>query len=254
MLTACSTFRFDDSQAFITVSSIRSQVEPPIVAVRLLVEPLPKLPVLAPLSIEAPKPIIPNIVENILFKSDSSALSDIAVAQVDNFATVVSGGDYQILVEGHTDSNHSHEYNQALSEARATTVKEALIARGIEPFRLVTDYHGETKAVATNTNAQGKEQNRRVELRPLQPLPPLAPSNTDLKPLPPLAPSNTDLKPLPPLAPSNTDLKPLSPLQAITPESDAEVVDVRLNAPKKLEVQVNATVPTANVDAAASPY
>ncbi|MEK7990274.1 MAG: OmpA family protein [Thiotrichaceae bacterium] len=218
VLEACSSFRFNSHQAFITSGSFRSQPELPIVTARLLTEPLKALPI-TPLSIEPP--IIPDVIENILFDSDSSVLSSLAVTQLDNFANVVGSGDYQILLEGHTDSSHNYEYNQNLSEARASAVKEALIARGILSSRLITDYHGETNAVATNSNSQGKQQNRRVELRPIKPFKP--------KPLLPKALS---------LAPTDTSLKPLS---AAT--NNVEVIDIKMNSPKKLEPTANATIP-----------
>ncbi|WP_353570066.1 OmpA family protein [Candidatus Albibeggiatoa sp. nov. BB20] len=255
VLEACSNFRFDDTQAFITAASYRSQPEPPIVAARLLAEPLSELPVLASLSIEPAKPIIPDIVENILFESDSSALSPVAIAQLDGFAIVVADGGYQIRVEGHTDSSHSYEYNHALSEARASTVREALIARGILENRLVVDYHGEIQAVATNTNAQGKQQNRRVELRPVKPFSPLAPfiptdASSHSQPNSSFTATDTSLKPI--SSSTTTSLKPLS-LQTTT--SDVEVIDVQLKTPKKLEVQVDATSPTtANAKASADSY
>lgn len=170
LLQACSSLRLDGNHAVVTVASFRSQPEPPIVAVRLLNEPLTTLPTIAPLSIEPVQPIIPDIVENILFDSDSAVLTPESLIQLDEFAIAVRAGDYQILVEGHTDSSHSAEYNHALSEARSMSVKEALVIRGIDETRLVIDYHGETKATASNHHEEGKQQNRRVELRPIKPV------------------------------------------------------------------------------------
>lgn len=213
LLTACSHFRLDEKTAFITTASYRSEPEPPIVAVRLLLEPLQELPPIAPLSVEPPKP--PNIVENILFDSDSSTLTPLAMTQLDNFAIATGDGTYQILVEGHTDNTHNHEYNHSLSAARAATVREALIARGIAPERLIIEYHGENQAIATNTHSVGKQQNRRVELRPIKPI-------------------------------NDTSLKSFAPLQA-TPQ-EQKVEDVQLKTPKKLEVEINAPQPKLNVD------
>jgi len=191
LLESCSSFRFDGDHAFVTTASFRAQSEPPIVAVRLLNESLTTLPTIAPLSIEPVQPIIPDIVENILFDSDSAVLTPESLAQLDDFAIAVSSGDYQILVEGHTDNSHDAEYNHALSEARSMSVKEALVIRGIDETRLVIDYHGETQATASNTHEEGKQQNRRVELRPIKPVS-ISSTPTKLKPISSLKPLTAD--------------------------------------------------------------
>ncbi|WP_047245229.1 OmpA family protein [Maribacter thermophilus] len=69
-----------------------------------------------------------------------------------------------ILVEGHTDSAGSDEYNMNLSKQRAQSVTDYLIAQGISPTRFTTKWYGETQPVGDNSTAEGKAQNRRVEL------------------------------------------------------------------------------------------
>ncbi|MCV6637345.1 OmpA family protein [Candidatus Albibeggiatoa sp. nov. NOAA] len=255
LLGACSSIRFDGSQATITVASYRSQPEAPIVAVRLLNEPLPalqQLPPIAPLSVEPPKPVIPDIVENILFESDSSTLSPTAITQLDHFAITVADGDYQILIEGHTDSSHSFEYNHTLSEARATAVKNGLLARGIQSSRLVIEYHGETQAVASNDHSHGKQQNRRVELRPIKPF-----VGFGLAPVPksPTVTQNTGLKPF--------SLQPHIPKQTVSDHEtlEQEIIEVQIHLPKtleKLKTEQKAKVDTetivVDVDAATDFY
>ncbi len=66
-------------------------------------------------------------------------------------------------IEGHTDSDGDAESNQRLSEARAEAIKQALIKFGIRDYRLKTKGWGESKPIATNTTAEGKATNRRVE-------------------------------------------------------------------------------------------
>ncbi len=68
------------------------------------------------------------------------------------------------VVEGHTDSDGSEGYNQALSERRAATVVRWLSKRGIDPSRLLARGLGEKRPVATNETASGKALNRRVVL------------------------------------------------------------------------------------------
>ncbi|RRQ50161.1 OmpA family protein [Maribacter algicola] len=70
----------------------------------------------------------------------------------------------KFTVEGHTDSVGSAKLNQSLSESRALSVKEFLVDKGIEEFRLSAVGYGEDKPIATNNTAAGRAQNRRVEI------------------------------------------------------------------------------------------
>ena len=84
-------------------------------------------------------------------------LSDIAKA----LATVPN---QRVLVEGHTDSDGTAQYNLELSRLRAASVRSLLVAGGVAPERIESQGYGETKPVATNATAAGKAQNRRVEI------------------------------------------------------------------------------------------
>ncbi|MDX9731412.1 MAG: OmpA family protein [Bdellovibrionales bacterium] len=70
-----------------------------------------------------------------------------------------------LTVEGHTDSRGDADYNQALSERRAVTLKQYLLKRypTLRSEIVHTVGHGEEKPVADNANYQGRQQNRRVE-------------------------------------------------------------------------------------------
>lgn len=70
-----------------------------------------------------------------------------------------------IQVHGHTDATGDSGYNQDLSERRARAVVEFFKAQGIMPERLYWQGHGETQPIATNATPQGRQMNRRVELR-----------------------------------------------------------------------------------------
>lgn len=71
---------------------------------------------------------------------------------------------YKVLIEGHTDSVGSDEYNIGLSQRRAEAVASALAARGVEPGRVRTRGLGKHYPVASNDTAAGRQQNRRVEI------------------------------------------------------------------------------------------
>lgn len=69
-----------------------------------------------------------------------------------------------LLIEGHTDSVGTEEYNRELSRARASAVRDFFVAQGIGPERVTIQGYGEQYPVASNDNAAGRQQNRRVNL------------------------------------------------------------------------------------------
>jgi len=70
-----------------------------------------------------------------------------------------------IRVEGHTDSVGTEEYNMDLSIRRALSVKTLLVREGVADYRMETVGWGETRPVATNETAVGRQMNRRVEIK-----------------------------------------------------------------------------------------
>lgn len=68
-------------------------------------------------------------------------------------------------VAGHADSTGSDEHNMALSQRRADSVAQALIANGVQPVRVVAVGFGESRPIATNDTAEGRAKNRRVEIK-----------------------------------------------------------------------------------------
>jgi outer membrane protein OmpA-like peptidoglycan-associated protein len=69
-----------------------------------------------------------------------------------------------VLVEGHTDNVGSAAYNQSLSEQRATSIKQALVARGVSEARIQSAGLGMTTPVADNSTAEGRQANRRTDV------------------------------------------------------------------------------------------
>lgn len=70
----------------------------------------------------------------------------------------------QITVTGHTDSSGASEHNRQLSERRAEAVKAYLVSKGLDGSRIDTRGAGDTRPVASNKTAEGRAQNRRVEI------------------------------------------------------------------------------------------
>ena len=69
---------------------------------------------------------------------------------------------FQIV--GHTDNSGSAAYNQSLSERRANSVADVLLDGGVAFSRIQTFGRGEDQPIASNLTAEGKAQNRRVEI------------------------------------------------------------------------------------------
>jgi outer membrane protein OmpA-like peptidoglycan-associated protein len=69
-----------------------------------------------------------------------------------------------VAVEGHTDSVGSDQYNQDLSEHRAQSVRDYFVQQGISAGAIEARGFGKTDPIASNDTAEGRQQNRRVEL------------------------------------------------------------------------------------------
>ena len=99
------------------------------------------------------------------FDFDVIKLSDDFVQSLTLVASVLNTyPQAQVVIVGHTDSTGSEVYNQALSERRAQSVVSQLIDLGVAPERLEWRGEGESHPVVDNTIAEGRAQNRRVEV------------------------------------------------------------------------------------------
>lgn len=102
---------------------------------------------------------------DVLFKTGSFELLPGArerLAKVSGI--VIAHPGLHLEVEGHTDSVGGDDYNQQLSEKRAGAVRDYLVQQGISADGIVARGLGKTQPVATNDTAEGRQQNRRVEL------------------------------------------------------------------------------------------
>lgn len=102
---------------------------------------------------------------DVLFATGEATLQPGAMRVVDQLASFMANyPDANISVEGHTDSMGSDEFNQNLSQRRAEAVQAAVTSRGIDARRITTRGLGESLPVASNADASGRQQNRRVEI------------------------------------------------------------------------------------------
>ena len=103
--------------------------------------------------------------DQLQFASGSAALPARDIPSLNRTAELLaSRPDLSARIEGHTDSAGGAALNQSLSKQRADAVMQALIDRGVDPGRLTAEGLGEQKPIADNNTAQGRSQNRRVEI------------------------------------------------------------------------------------------
>jgi outer membrane protein OmpA-like peptidoglycan-associated protein len=101
----------------------------------------------------------------ILFAVDQSALQPGGQQNLRDLAASLDEYEgTEVLVVGHTDSTGADDYNQSLSERRAGSARTFLLGAGLEASRVVAVGRGETEPIATNDTADGRQQNRRVEI------------------------------------------------------------------------------------------
>lgn len=124
-----------------------------------------------PAPVEVPEEIKRTMAELsvTLFAFDKFNLDAKAIAGLDKVITwLKENPDLMVQIDGHTDWDGSDEYNQALSERRAKSVYDYFVAHGVKADRLRYKGYGESRPIATNETAEGRQQNRRVELTIIQ--------------------------------------------------------------------------------------
>lgn len=102
----------------------------------------------------------------VLFASAKSELIPIAERKLDDVVEALKsvGNDRKIRVEGYTDSRGAEDFNLKLSQERADAVRSYLVSQGIPAERVTAQGKGEQNPVAPNDTAEGRANNRRVEI------------------------------------------------------------------------------------------
>lgn len=116
---------------------------------------------------------VDRVGEGIAVKFDNSLMFDFDSAQLRSTArselAKLSGNlqeypNTDLVIVGHTDAVGSDEYNLGLSQRRAASARDYLVAQGISPSRITTVGKGEREPIASNDTDAGRQQNRRVEV------------------------------------------------------------------------------------------
>ncbi|GEM_PF-3550157 len=112
------------------------------------------------------------------FDTDSAQLRPASTAYLDQLSDYLNKHpDYDVVIEGYTDSTASDDYNLKLSERRAQAVQSHLAANGVSPERTTSVAYGEQRPADDNKTKTGRQQNRRVVVSAIQREVPMAAPN-----------------------------------------------------------------------------
>jgi outer membrane protein OmpA-like peptidoglycan-associated protein len=102
---------------------------------------------------------------DVLFDTGKYTLRPVAREKLAKVAGIIAGHPgLRLDVEGHTDSVGGDDYNQRLSEQRGAAVRDYLTRQGMATSSVTAKGFGKTQPVASNDTAEGRQQNRRVEM------------------------------------------------------------------------------------------
>lgn len=109
--------------------------------------------------------LIVTMSQDILFATNSADLRSGLVDELRSVgANLQAYPDTSVQVIGHTDNTGDAGYNQSLSQRRAQSVTNVLLSQGVASYRIQTIGRGEDAPIASNLTAEGRAQNRRVEI------------------------------------------------------------------------------------------
>lgn len=107
------------------------------------------------------------VLRNIYFDTGSANLRDESQQELDRLYDIMEKSGLVIEIGGHTDNVGREDSNERLSQARAEAVRTYVIERGIAEDRIQAKGYGEAEPIATNETEEGRQENRRVEIKVL---------------------------------------------------------------------------------------
>jgi len=110
-------------------------------------------------------PVVVDVATVFYFDFDKALLTAESRADLLENAVVLAGNTRSVRLEGHADERGTREYNMALGERRATSVKEFLVMQGVASDRIEVISFGEERAAAYGSDDDAWRLNRRVELK-----------------------------------------------------------------------------------------
>ncbi|MCB9245278.1 MAG: OmpA family protein [Flavobacteriales bacterium] len=118
---------------------------------------------------EVPKEVVARVnlaARSIQFETASAVIKPESYAELDTIVEILL--DYptiDALIEGHTDDVGDDESNMTLSQNRAAAVKKYIEGKGVDAMRLTAKGYGETQPIKSNKSEEGRQANRRVEVK-----------------------------------------------------------------------------------------
>jgi OOP family OmpA-OmpF porin len=111
------------------------------------------------------KQLFQKALQGIQFETGKAIIKPVSFPILNAIAKVMKENPgYKLNIGGHTDNVGEDAMNMTLSQDRASSVADYLIAHGVDPLRVTATGYGETSPVDTNNSAKGRTRNRRVEL------------------------------------------------------------------------------------------
>ncbi len=106
-----------------------------------------------------------EVIRKLEYDFAKASLRENYFSNLDQLAQFIKDENFAVSLRGHADSIGQFKANWILSDKRALEVKNYLIERGVKDSRIITTPFGSTKPIATNKTAQGRQKNRRVEIK-----------------------------------------------------------------------------------------
>ncbi|NNL91700.1 MAG: OmpA family protein, partial [Saprospiraceae bacterium] len=104
--------------------------------------------------------------KHVFFETGKSNLQEISEYELDNVAALIGENEnVKVELSGHTDSTGDDDLNMALSEARAKAVRNYLLEKGVSSASIIAKGYGETAPIDSNETPEGRQNNRRTELK-----------------------------------------------------------------------------------------
>jgi len=110
--------------------------------------------------------VLKTAFDNLEFETSKDVIFESSKPSLNELAEVLKKKTtWKLQISGHTDNVGDDNLNMVLSKKRAEALKAYLVSQGIDPNRLITLYYGETKPIAPNDTPEGRQKNRRVEMK-----------------------------------------------------------------------------------------
>jgi OOP family OmpA-OmpF porin len=112
---------------------------------------------------EEDKKVVAEAISNLEFDLGKATIRSTSHASLNRVATLLIEKNFSLKLAGHTDNTGSRELNLRLSKERAEAVKAYLVSKGANASRIEATGYGPDQPIASNSTADGRQQNRRVE-------------------------------------------------------------------------------------------